>query len=245
MRFILLGTASGMPELTKSSSSLYVETRGKNLLFDCGEGTSQKLLKHHLDGDTLDALFISHYHPDHVSGLFTLLQMLQLQKRGKPLQLFLPERPAAMVEALEFLYVFPKRFPFPLQIHECSQAELHHEEVVAAVTDHLFNYEDFLEANQLPNQMNSYAFKITSGEGNLVYTSDIATTDQIMPIIRDSHTVIADALHPEPEQILKLQYAGVRRVLLTHGISDELSRILSEEKPPMFEFAIEDHEYSI
>lgn len=245
MRFILLGTASGMPELTKSSSSLYVETGGKHLLFDCGEGTSQKLLKHHLDGDKLDALFISHYHPDHVSGLFTLLQMLQLQKRGKPLQLFLPERPAAMVEALEFLYVFPKRFPFPLQIHECSEAELHHEEVAAAVTDHLLNYEGFLEANQLPNQMNSYAFRIKTGEKELVYTSDIATTDRIMPLIRNSHTVIADALHPEPEQILKLQYAGVRRVLLTHGISDELSRVLSENKPPMFEFAIEDQEYSI
>ncbi len=245
MKFILLGTAPGMPREDRSSSSLYVEAGGKDLLFDCGEGTSWKLLRHGLDGDRLDAIFISHYHPDHVSGVFMLLQMLYLQKRRKPLQLFLPERPEGMVEALGLFYVFPQRFSFPLQIHDCSEAELHHGEVVSALTDHMLNYGQFLRDSRLPNQMKSYAFRITSPEGSLVYTSDISTTDIIMPLIRNSHTVIADALHPRAGQILKLQNAGVERVLLTHGISPELENLLSQEMPPSFEFAIEDRVYLI
>jgi ribonuclease BN (tRNA processing enzyme) len=129
MKFILLGTGSGMPELDKNQSSLYVNVNGKHLLFDCGEGVSKQLLKHHLDNNVLDAIFISHYHPDHISGLFMLLQMLKIQKREKPLQLFLPERPAALVETLQFLYTFIQKFTFPLHILDCEESELYFEEV--------------------------------------------------------------------------------------------------------------------
>lgn len=245
MKFILLGTGPGLPNLTQNQSGLYVGVNGKNLLFDCGEGTSQQLLKHDLAGETLDAVFISHYHPDHVSGLFMVLQMLYLQSRQKPLQVFLPERPAFMMEILQFLYTFPPRFAYPIQILDCHEAELYHEEVSSALSDHLRGYTEFITANQLPNPMNSYSFRIASEAGDLVYTSDLGTMDSIMNLVRDCHTVIADAIHPEAGQVLKLQYASVKRILLNHGISPELERALAENPLPLFEFAHEGQIYSI
>ncbi|MBW6513548.1 MAG: ribonuclease Z [Candidatus Syntrophosphaera sp.] len=245
MRFILLGTGSGLPEQGSHLSSLYVNSEGKHLLFDCGEGTSWQLLRHGLAGDVLDAIFISHYHPDHVSGLFMVLQMLYLQKRQKPLQLFLPERPGGMMETFQFFYTFPQRFPFPLQILDCREAELHHDDVTIALTDHLRGYEEFIAASQLANQMNSYAFRISSPAGDLAYTSDIATTDCIQLFLRDCHTVIVDALHPEPAQIFKLSYAGITRILLTHGISESLQAQLAENPQELMQPALEDNIYSI
>jgi len=245
MKFILLGTGSGLPDLENHLSSLYVNVGNKNLLFDCGEGTAWQLLKHQLDGEALDAIFISHYHPDHVTGLFMVLQMLYLNKRRKPLQLFLPERPAVMMETLQFFYTFPQRFGFALQILDCREIELYHEEVSCALTDHLRGYTEFLAANHLPNQMDSFAFKISSEVGDLVYTSDISTTDCIQNLFQDCHTIIVDALHPDAAQILKLQYAGLKRILLTHGISPDLKTALAEDPNPLFEFAREDQIYTL
>ena len=245
MKFILLGTGSGMPELDKNQSSLYVNVNGKHLLFDCGEGVSKQLLKHHLDNNVLDAIFISHYHPDHISGLFMLLQMLKIQKREKPLQLFLPERPAALVETLQFLYTFIQKFTFPLHILDCEESELYYEEVNAALTDHLLEYEDLVNENKLPNLLHSYAFRISGPEGSLAYTSDINKVDSVQFLIRDCHTVIIDAQHPEADQIIRLQYSGIKRVLLTHSISPKLQAFLFENPIDMFEFAQEDITYII
>jgi len=245
MKFILLGTGSGMPELGKNQSSLYVNVNGKHLLFDCGEGVSQQLLKHHLDNNVLDAIFISHYHPDHISGLFMLLQMLKIQKREKPLQLFLPERPAALVETLQFLYTFIQKFTFPLHILDCEESELYFEEVNAALTDHLLEYEDLVNENKLPNLLHSYAFRISGPEGSLAYTSDINKVESVQFLIRNCHTVIIDAQHPEADQIIRLQYSGIKRVLLTHGISPTLQAFLFENPIDMFEFAQEDITYII
>jgi len=237
MKFIFLGTGSGMPELDKNQSSLYVNVNEKHLLFDCGEGVSKQLLKHHLDNNVLDAIFISHYHPDHISGLFMLLQMLKLQKREKPLQLFLPERPAALVETLQFLYTFIQKFTFPLHILDCEESELYFEEVNAALTDHLLEYEGLVNENKLPNLLHSYAFRISGPEGSLAYTSDINKVDSVQFLIRDCHTVIIDAQHPEADQIIRLQYSGIKRVLLTHSISPKLQAFLFENPIDMFEFA--------
>jgi len=245
MKFIFLGTGSGMPELDKNQSSLYVNVNEKHLLFDCGEGVSKQLLKHHLDNNVLDAIFISHYHPDHISGLFMLLQMLKLQKREKPLQLFLPERPAALVETLQFLYTFIQKFTFPLHILDCEESELYFEEVNAALTDHLLEYEGLVNENKLPNLLHSYAFRISGPEGSLAYTSDINKVDSVQFLIRDCHTVIIDAQHPEADQIIRLQYSGIKRVLLTHSISPKLQAFLFENPIDMFEFAQEDITYLI
>ena len=245
MKFIPLGTGSGMPELDKNQSSLYVNVNGKHLLFDCGEGVSKQLLKHNIANDVLDAIFISHYHPDHISGLFMLLQMLKIQKREKPLQLFLPERPAALVETLQFLYTFIQKFPFPLHILDCEESELYYEEVNSALTDHLLEYEDLVTENKLPNLLHSYAFRISASEGSLAYTSDINNVDSVQFLIRNCHTVIIDAQHPQPDQIIRLQYSGIKRVLLTHGISPQLQAFLFENPLDMFEFAQEDITYTI
>jgi ribonuclease BN (tRNA processing enzyme) len=245
MKFILLGTGSGMPELGKNQSSLYVNVNGKHLLFDCGEGVSQQLLKHHLDNNVLDAIFISHYHPDHISGLFMLLQMLKIQKREKPLQLFLPERPAAQVETLQFLYTFIQKFTFPLHILDCEESELYYEEVNVALTDHLLEYEDLVNESKLPNLLHSYAFRISGPGGSLAYTSDINKVESVQFLIRNCHTVIIDAQHPEADQIIRLQYSGIKRVLLTHGISPTLQAFLFENPIDMFEFAQEDITYII
>lgn len=241
MEFIIFGSGSGIPVLNRCLSSIYVQFQGTRLLFDCGEGCSRHLLRHKLCKDELDAIVISHYHPDHVSGILMLIQMFYLQNRSKELRVFLPERTSDFEAILQFHYSFSQRWPFELHLHPMEELAQLYPGVQSHPTDHLWGYRDIIESMKLPNQMKSWAFKIQ----NWVYSADIQTTDCIAPIIQDIHTLIVDASHPSLEQILKLKDYKITRVILNHGLSPELEQWLKHNEHGNFEVAEENVKYII
>ncbi len=245
MEAVILGTGSGLPQVDKNLSALLVENEGSLVLADCGDGTTKLLQQRGVGAEDLDAVFITHYHPDHVSGLFMLIQWLYLEGRTKPLPLFLPERPAAFVEMLQLMYTFQQKFPYKLQVLEMAQTELYYDWISAVPTDHLHGYAPVIKEHSLSNQMQSWSIKFSSANGDLVYSSDLGTTDCIAGFIKGAHTVIVDAGHPVAEQVLKLKYLEIGRVILTHGISPSLAlqKHLLEEAP--FEIAQESISYYV
>ena len=245
MKFIILGAGPGLPLMDKGLSSIYVNHGEKHFLFDCGEGCSRQLLRHGLSGDLLDAVFISHYHPDHISGIFMLIQMLYLQKRAKDLYLFLPERETEFEALLQYQYTFLEKLGFPLHIFSNETIGDFYPEVRAMQTDHLWGYGDLVQASKLKNQMRSWAFRIGEPGSDLVYTADIQSTDCVALLLEGCHTAIVDAMHPPLDQVLKLADNGIPRVLLTHGLSDELDLWLQDNQAKNFELAMEDIRYHI
>lgn len=245
MEAVILGSSPGLPQADRNLSSIYIEHNGVKLLADCGDGCSRRLLERGIKADDLDAVFITHYHPDHVGGLFILLQMLYLMGRRKTLYVFLPERPAAFMEILQLMYTFTERFSFRLQILDMQQCELMYDWISVMPNDHLFGYAELIREHQLTNPMNCWSLRFCSPQGDLVYTSDITTTDSIAELISNAHTVIVDAGHPEAEQILKLKYLGLQRVILTHGRSQSLLDRQDELDSSLFIDATEDYVYTI
>lgn len=85
-----LGTGSALPTRDRHLSSTAVHREGRLTLFDCGEGTQHQLLRAGLLRSTLDAVFITHLHGDHLFGLPGLLTTLALLERADPLALVGP-----------------------------------------------------------------------------------------------------------------------------------------------------------
>ncbi len=245
MKFVILGSGPGLPSLDKHLSAIFVEVQGKKILFDCGDGTFHRLLEQGLTGNELDSIVISHYHPDHICGLFMVLQMLYLEGRTKPLDLFLPERPAAFLEVLHMFYTFEQKFSFELKIHNVDEIELYLPMVSPSLSDHLTGYEEIIKTLNLPNTMQSYSFRIEDENGALVYTSDLQSGDNILSLLENCHTIIVDAIHPKAHVILRLEQHEIKRILLNHGISEELETWLKENPNAKFEFARENIEYQI
>lgn len=245
MELTILGAGPGMPQIDKHLSSILIRKAEQLILADCGDSCAHRLLEHKIEADELDAIFITHYHPDHIGGIFMILQMLYLQNRKRDLLLFLPERLASFLEILQLMYTYPQKFGFNLLIRDMEQAELYFDWIYAVPNDHLYRYASIINEHKLPNQMRSWSLCFSGKQGKFVYTSDIETTDCILEILKEAHTVLVDAGHPEAEQIIKLKYAGIKKIILTHGITPELENRKNELNPDIFEFAREDVVYQI
>jgi len=245
MNFILLGSGPGKPSLEKHLSAIYVELRGKRILFDCGDGTYRRLMEHSLHCNELDAIVISHYHPDHICGIFMVLQMLYLEGRTKPLRLFLPERPQAFLDTLHMFYTFEEKFPFTLDIHLVDELPTLIPEISPSPNDHLHGYEPIIRKLALTNPMQSYSFVIQGDRGNLVYTADLDSCDNLDPLLANCDTLIIDAIHPDAAKITRLEAFPIRRILLNHGISEELDNWLGENSTSRLEIALEDTIYRL
>jgi ribonuclease Z len=68
-RVTLLGTGDPIPRMDRFGPATLVEVAGQHLLFDVGRGATQRLLQLGIPIRDLDAVFLTHFHSDHVTGL--------------------------------------------------------------------------------------------------------------------------------------------------------------------------------
>ena len=111
----LLGTGGMMPLLNRWLTSFLIRYDGKLFLVDCGEGTQIPFKKAGWGFKSLDAIFFTHYHADHISGLPGMLLTLGNANKGTPLRLF---GPPGLRRIVESLLVISPLLPFELIYHE-------------------------------------------------------------------------------------------------------------------------------
>jgi ribonuclease Z len=93
------GTAGSVPSARRGLPALLVRAGGDRLLFDCGEGTQQQLLRS-VGLPELDAIFITHFHLDHWLGLLGMIKTFDLRARERPLALYGPPGLRALIEGM-------------------------------------------------------------------------------------------------------------------------------------------------
>ncbi len=240
MKYTLLGIGPGLPNPTDSLSALVVQTDRGSYLADCGEGTAAKLVKHGFSKDFLDAIVITHYHPDHVGGLFMVIQLLYLEGRTKSLNLFLPEREQEFMSIFPLMYTFEQKFSFRLNVYGMEELNDIHTNVVCYANDHLSGYKEIIERNQYGNEMKAYSLIFQEADKQLAYTSDLRTLEVLKQNFQQTDAIIMDALHPSADEIINYANAYTNKLILTHGISAKLKDWLQHNEGIKAELAVED-----
>src|SRR5919106_6213900 len=115
------GTAGSVPTARRGLPAVLLTAGGDRLLFDCGEGTQQQLLRS-VGLPELDAVFLTHYHLDHWLGLLGMVKTFDLRARERLLTLYGPPGLRALIEAMRPVI---GRTGYPLELVELEP----HEEV--------------------------------------------------------------------------------------------------------------------
>lgn len=84
-----LGTSASRPTVERNVSSIALIREGETLLFDCGEGTQRQMMRYGISF-SLNEIFFTHLHADHLLGVIGLLRTLALQGRTETMKLYGP-----------------------------------------------------------------------------------------------------------------------------------------------------------
>ena len=111
----LLGTGGMYPLPDRALTSLYVRFDGRAVLIDCGEGTQTAIRAAGLRFKPIEAILITHFHADHISGLPGLLLTMGNEGREEPLTMYGPKGLEQTVKALR---VIVPELPFEINFVE-------------------------------------------------------------------------------------------------------------------------------
>jgi len=210
----LLGTAGAVPDAERDVVGLVVEAPGGLILVEAGSSPLHRLRRLGFDPLRLEGVFLSHGHPDHLSGLPLLLMGLWLLRRERPLWIAGPEAALARARALLELFdwgswagMFPVEWrPVPLRpgvpVGSVAGARL-----MAAPVVH-----------SLP----ALGLRLELPEGSAAYSGDTEPCPAMVELARGVDVLLHEATgpypgHTDPEVAGRVaQAAGAHRLILIH-----------------------------
>jgi ribonuclease Z len=113
------GTAGSVPTARRGLPALLLRAGGERILFDCGEGTQQQLLRS-VGLPDLDSVFLTHYHLDHWLGLLGMVKTFDLRGRERPLAIHGPPGLRALFASMRAAI---GRTSYPLELIELDRHE--------------------------------------------------------------------------------------------------------------------------
>ena len=177
MRLTVLGGCGAWPEAGQACSGFLVEHDGFRLLIDLGYATVPRLLEL-VAPEQVDAVFISHGHPDHCVDLNPLLRARALRDDpAPPLPVYAPPGALDAVLALDR----PAMLADAYTLHEFTPGASLDIGPFAAAT------------RLLPHFLPNAGLRLT-GDGTVItYTGDSGPSPDIAPLARGADLLVAEA----------------------------------------------------
>jgi len=91
LKATVLGSSCSTPTKDRNLSAVNLNFNGLNYLFDCPEGTQRQMMKAKVSYMKVHAIFLSHFHGDHILGLPGLIATMSMHQRDSPLFVFGPK----------------------------------------------------------------------------------------------------------------------------------------------------------
>jgi ribonuclease BN (tRNA processing enzyme) len=217
-----LGTGPGNVAAGRFQSSILLGVEDRRVLLDAGEPCASQLLEIGVSLGELDAVWISHAHADHVSGLPLLLQASWLHGRQRPLPVGVPAHLSAPLRAwLDAILLPPEVLAFPVEIFAWqakTAVAFDNLTVSPHPTTHLER-----TRKQIGNpNVESFLFEILCGGQRLIYSGDLGSAADLRDVLdKPADLLICELAHFTPEDLVRvLRGAHIGTLCLTHLSTD-------------------------
>ncbi len=189
MKLIFYGTMGAVPLQENGNVSFAVIADESSVLVDASGSPVRYLMKSGIDPLELDALVLTHAHPDHIYAFPALIHNLWLMKREKPL--YIVTNPATATKAKQLCDVFAlsaKKGMFPITWKILDEGVV---ERIPGLTIELFPVEHSIPTSGV---------KFVSPSTSLVYSSDTASCTKIIHAAEGASALIHEASGSESHE---------------------------------------------
>ena len=218
MRLITVGTGTVVPDPDRASSCYWLEHSGTTIVVDCGAGALQGLPRAGLAWGELGHLAVSHFHPDHIGEIPSLIFALRYglaEPRTQPLEIWGPVGIEQLFEdwarALGRWLLEPG---FPVSIREMK-------------LERSYRIGEFkVHVTSTPHTEESLALRFEAAGASIGYTGDTGPDDALANFFRGVDLLLAECSLPDdlvgdnhlsPSRLARLAAgAEVDRLVVTH-----------------------------
>lgn len=231
-KITFLGTASAVPDAKHQNTHFIVEGGEKVVLVDCPGNPFIRLNQAQIDPLTITDLILTHFHPDHVSGLPLFLMDLWLMKRKAPLAIYgldvvldKSKQLLALYDWEDWAGFYPINF---INIPNKAGSQLLDTEGIRILTSPA--------CHLIP----SIGIKVCFPQGSICYSGDTAPCDEIVRLAEGCHILIHEATgeergHSSPGAAGEIAMAaGVQKLYLIHYPYDSDPQVLMKETKAHF-----------
>jgi len=203
-----------VPSLNRNAPGYHLEVSGRQVLIDCGSGTMLQLERAGKSYRYIDAVFITHTHPDHISDLMPFVHALLATpgfKREKDLFIIGPPGLRRFYESC-IGSVMRKPKTFTINVVEIEEK---------LDLGYLFVF-----PKKTVHSQNSIAYRFGDGEKSMVITGDCDFDEGIIELSRGADLLVIDCSFPDAMKVsghltpkecgLVAKKAKVKRLILSH-----------------------------
>lgn len=219
MRLVFLGTGATRPTAQRNTAALALELGEQTVLFDCGEGTQRQLDRAGIPLGSIQNIFLTHLHGDHILGLPGLLWAMEHQNEGDRVSVFGPPGTRWMLG--RFAQLVEPAPPLPVRVVELgdrARVRVDRFDVLARRLDHTD-----------PNLGYAVVDPDDDDDRLLAYTGDCRPDQRTVQLVRGADVLVHEATFARDSAMANLRghstarqageiarQANVRRLYLTH-----------------------------
>ncbi|MBP7775617.1 MAG: MBL fold metallo-hydrolase [Acidobacteria bacterium] len=236
LQVTLLGTGNPRPNMERFGPSILVEAGPRKILIDAGRGATQRLFEIGARGTltTVDAVFLTHLHSDHVVGLPDVWLTSWVFGRAKALEVVGPPGTAEMSGHLEQAFKWDvemrsKDEGFPLEGVRLAARNVEpgvvFERDGLKVTAFAVNHGGVIDP--------AYGYRVDYQGRSVAFSGDTRFFEPLVDHARGVDVLVHEVISPEVE-LRRAQVQGdhaIERVISHHASPEQVGTIFTRVKP--------------
>ena len=233
IKVTLLGTGTPVPAMNRFGPSILIEAGDHKFLFDAGRGAMQRLTQLKVRWQTIDGVFLTHLHSDHVVGFpdLWLTGWLVGPGRDRPLRVWGPRGTQKMMSKLEEAYEFDIR----IRLYDDRAAPNGVVLLAQDIVEGIAFEKDGLKITAFEVDHSpvwpAFGYRVDYGGRSVVLSGDTRVSQNLIRHAAGVDLLVHEVASPESFQRAGVRPERAKSVIAHHVTPEQAGEVFAKTKP--------------